>query len=158
MSTQQRARFVPMRGIAAVALLFPASAVAQQPANSRAVQDILEISRERYAIPPAEALQRAGCGLTETGEIVVCAPLEDPDTVRIGSSLESGDDSHLGKDIRAPDVPGSYVFKGKATAGGLCVFGPCPKPPVFIVDFASLPEAPEGSDAAAIAAGEKPSP
>ena len=160
MSIRSEATVRLLRAGCALALAAPAllaSARTQEP-DSLTPEEMIANARERTAIPEAEPVFRKGCGLTSDGEIVVCAPLENPDTLRLPSRLSEGDDSHLSWDGRAPDVTGPYVFSGPATAGGMCFFGPCPKPPVYIVDVEALPLPPPGSDAEAIAQGRQPAP
>ena len=140
--------------VAAYLAQVPSTAWAQQPLDP-AVGAVLTAARERYAIPEEEPVPRTGCGLQSDGEIVVCKALEDPDSLRLPSRLEEGDDSHLKSDVRPPDVAGDYIFRGPATAGGMCVFGPCPREMPPEIDFAAIPEPPPGSDAEAIARGER---
>lgn len=89
------------------------------------------------------------------GEIIVCAP--DEDEFRIPST---GDDDPGGAgsrdgSLRAPDVAGEGIFKGKATMSGKCLIPPCPPEAAYIIDLSTIPEAPAGSDADKIAKGEK---
>lgn len=89
------------------------------------------------------------------GEIVVCAP--DQNKYRIPSTADEDPTSRAGtRDgrLETPDVAGAGIFKGKATASGMCFVPPCPKPPSYIIDLSTIPEAPPGSDADKIAKGE----
>ena len=84
------------------------------------------------------------------GDIVVCA--EKPDAFRMPSTGDSDPNSKQALDdgrLHAPDVAGGGIFKGKPTMG----FGKVTAP--YIIDLATIPEAPEGSDADRIAKGEK---
>ena len=119
---------------------------------------MLERAKEAYRLEEPPAPPPADC--VESGDeniIIVCAPIEsDPDRYRVSSRLERGDDSHLEWTGQAPDVSGPGIFKGPATVSGLCIIPPCPKPPVYMIDFSTLPEAPPGSDADRIARGLAP--
>lgn len=120
---------------------------------------------EQTAEQKAEAMiarQRDMLGLRRTqapcarpssaDEIVVCAT--DSSKYRVRSSAElnptSRDATRTGVP-RAPDV--GYHPPGGAGIGG-CFLGPCPPPTMYMIDLASIPEAPPGSDADKIAKGE----
>ncbi len=92
------------------------------------------------------------------GEITVCAPR--PDEYRIPST---GDDDPTGAgardgQLRAPDVSGNGIFKGKPTMSGMCLIPPCPPEQPYIIDLSTIPIAPAGSDADKIAKGEMRAP
>ncbi|WP_235522868.1 hypothetical protein [Novosphingobium sp. Leaf2] len=89
------------------------------------------------------------------GEITVCAPA--PDQFRIPSTADDDPTGSAGtRDgrLHTPDVAGNGIFKGKATMSGKCFIPPCPPAPVYMIDLASIPIAPAGSDADKIAKGE----
>ena len=119
---------------------------------------MLERAREAYQVEEPPPPPPADCaGSDDENTIIVCAPTEsDPDRYRVPSRLESGDDSHLEWTGQAPDVSGPGIFKGPATVSGLCIIPPCPKPPVYMIDFSTLPDAPPGSDADRIGRGLAP--
>ena len=123
-----------------------------EAAPSISAEAALEQARRRYStastIPPGRDCEPAADGV-----IVVCAATEDPDRVRIPSRLDKGDDSHLAKDVRAPDFAPPPCVPNLLT---LCPKLGAPPPPVELIDVTALPEAPVGSDADLIARGEKP--
>lgn len=119
-------------------------------------EQALAAAQDSYGPPPPEPEVSPDCADPGPGEIVVCAALEEQSQFRVPSSLDEGDDSHLGWDGRPPDVAGPGIFTGPPTVSGLCLIPPCPKPPVYYFDITALPEAPEGSDADRIARGEMP--
>ena len=91
-----------------------------------------------------------------TGEIIVCRRRSDEEN-RLYDK-ETAERRHAQRtmnrnEIAAPDVAGDGIFRGPATVSGLCVIPPCPKPPAYMIDFATLPDAPPGSDADRIARG-----
>ncbi len=59
-------------------------------------------------------------------------------------------------DFAPVDVAGAGIFRGPATASGLCFIPPCPPPPALMIDIKALPEPPPGSDADRIARGLAP--
>ena len=94
-----------------------------------------------------------------TGEIIVCRRRSDEEN-RLYDK-ETAERRHAQRtmnrnEIAAPDVAGDGIFRGPATVSGLCVIPPCPKPPAYMIDFATLPDAPPGSDADRIARGLAP--
>ncbi len=94
-----------------------------------------------------------------TGEIIVCRRRSDEEN-RLYDK-ETAERRHAQRtmnrnEIPAPDVAGDGIFRGPATVSGLCVIPPCPKPPAYMIDFATLPDAPPGSDADRIARGLAP--
>lgn len=111
--------------------------------------------------PPTNASNAYGppgpeeqCEPQEGDEIVVCADApDDPDQYRIGSSLDRGDDSHLSREIRAPDFSAPPCVPSLLT---LCPRFGDPPPPAYIIDFAALPETPAGSDAERVGQGLAP--
>ena len=142
----------------AASLLFwiPQSALAQDPptvsqADSEIAENMLgtggRITRDR---------SRRNCLKTiRQGEIVVCAP--DEDEFRVPSSADEDPTGAAGTDdgrLRAPDVAGDGIFKGKATASGMCLVPPCPPEQPLLIDLSQIPEAPAGSDADKVAKGE----
>lgn len=83
------------------------------------------------------------------GEIVVCAPPQD--RFRMPSSTESDPTSRAALRDGRPhtnEEGGKGIFKGKSTFS----FGSVEQP--YIIDLATIPEAPAGSDADKIAKGE----
>lgn len=113
-------------------------------------QQVFDTTRDAYGPPAPEP----DCEPQQGEEIIVCAEEpEDPDRFRIGSALDGGDDSHLSKDIRAPDFAPPPCVPSLLT---LCPKFGAPPPSAYIVDFSALPEAPAGSDAERVGQGLAP--
>ncbi|WP_239026317.1 hypothetical protein [Novosphingobium decolorationis] len=144
----------------ALAALVPTSALGQEGDNPT-VSDVSDADRAiaekmlgNSGRITRDRSRRACLRTIRQGEIVVCAP--DEEEFRIPSTAEDDPTGAAGTDdgrLRAPDVAGDGIFKGKATAGGMCVVGPCPPEQPLIIDLSTIPEAPEGSDADKIAKG-----
>ena len=140
-------------GLAALALTVPANARAQaQPdpeATDRAVTDRIEQAKAVYGVKDP----RAGCRPKPGDEIVVCADHGEDQRVARGAPDPSTLDGRReldGNIPRAPQFDRGYCASCQH-------FGSVP-PPVYYVDVTKLPQAPEGSDAEAIANGEKTAP
>lgn len=98
--------------------------------------------------------RRACLKTIRQGEILVCAPDEEEFRVQSSSDLDpTGSAATNDGRLETPDVAGGGIFKGKPTASGMCMLGPCPPEQPLIIDLSSIPEAPEGSDADKIAKG-----
>ena len=158
--SRSAARDLPIRAAAAIFAISLASPLQAQvesarsaaPARTSTAEDALEASRDAYGPP-----RPRDCGPAADGEIVVCGAPVDNEQFRVESDTASG--QAIGDGVpRAPDASGAYIFKGPATVGGLCGFGlkGCPPPPIYIVDFEALPDAPPGSDADRISRGLPP--
>lgn len=97
---------------------------------------------------------RKRCDAPQGNDIVVCAKDNTPFRAKSSSDEDpSGAGSRDGR-LTPPDVSGNGIFKGKPTMSGMCFIPPCPAPPAYMIDLASIPEAPAGSDADKIAKGE----
>jgi len=139
---------------AAAPLLAWALALQAQPAGGQEPAD-------PYGPPPpmedCSAEQEAAI---ISGEIIVCRRKADQSQYRMSSDDDAADRyarETMDQDApRAPDVAGEGIFKGPATVSGLCLIGPCPPPPAYMVDFAALPETPAGSDAERVGQGLAP--
>lgn len=130
-------------------------------AQDEAAQSALAQARELYGPPPPlEDCSDDQEASILSGEIVVCRrkrdqsefrtlPSEDAQTRYAQETMNKGNP-------QTPDVAGDGIFKGPATVSGLCLIGPCPKPPALIIDVAALPPPPPGSDADRIAHGLPP--
>ena len=138
----------------ALALIVPAGALAQAPpdpaATDRAVADRLEQAKAVYGVKDS----RAACRPKVGDEIVVCA--DHGEDQRVPSSAESDPNSRAARRALDGGIPRAPQFDR-----GYCAscqhFGSVP-PPVYYVDVTKLPAAPAGSDAEAIANGEKAAP
>ena len=124
-------------------------AAANPPRDDAAIAAGLMIS------PAAAARQRrAVCNeARRQGEIVVCG-VDRGEQWRVPSTAESDPKSRQGRDIGMPTAPNVSSLPDCAIVK--CHgFGKVP-PPIYVVDFTKLPEAPVGSDADRIAKGEAP--
>ncbi|VWX53589.1 conserved hypothetical protein [Novosphingobium sp. 9U] len=123
-------------------------------------QDVSEADRDvarglmlrvgKYAKPI-----RPRCEAPKGDDIVVCA--RDNEQFRAQSSSAEDPTGKAGTNdgrLTPPDVAGNGIFKGKPTIGGMCLIPPCAGPKAYMIDLASIPEAPAGSDADRIAKGE----
>jgi len=157
--SRSRAVFPPKFAVLALAIcavnsLHPAKVIAQDQGELTAEQ-VTANARTAYGPLPPEPK----CAPQNGDEIVVCAEEEDQAQFRVKSSSELDPTSEEAIDDglpRAPDVGGPGIFKGKPTISGLCFIPPCPKDPAYIVDFAALPDTPEGSDADRVGKGLAP--
>ena len=138
----------------ALALIVPAGARAQAPpdpaATDRAVADRLEQAKAVYGVKDP----RAACRPKVGEEIVVCA--DHGEDQRVPSTAESDPNSRAARRALDGGIPRAPQFDR-----GYCAscqhFGSVP-PPVYYVDVTKLPAPPAGSDAEAIANGEKAAP
>ncbi len=144
------------RAFLVVALLAAGSsapALAQDSASPAAEE---AIQRGKEVFGPAPPQPRCGSG--GPGEIVVCAPESGPE-FRVQSTAELDPNSREAKRLRDGGIPrapqvGTVI---DCSQGGCIGFGSVP-PPVYYIDFATLPADPPGSDADLIARGEKKAP
>ncbi|NVE95517.1 hypothetical protein HUO12_11460 [Altererythrobacter sp. JGD-16] len=123
--------------------------------------DILADADELYGPPPPfEDCTDEQEAAIISGEIIVCRRKQDQREFRTTSPSDAqrryAEETAFANDPQAPDVAGAGIFKGPATASGLCFIPPCPKEAALIIDIESLPEAPPGSDADRIARGLPP--
>lgn len=103
----------------------------------------------RFEIPLVDKPCRTG---TDDGTIVVCGRNEENARQRL--PLHEEDPRRATNDglPRAPNVFGIPDIGGVKVTG--CFMRPCPPPVMPDINFAALPQAPEGSDADRIARGE----
>ena len=128
----------------------PVLASAIPPPDDAAVATSLMISPGA-----ASRARRAACEESRRqGEIVVCG-FDRGEQWRVPSTAESDPTSRQGRDTGVPSAPN--VSSLPDCSRGCIGFGKVP-PPVYVVDFSKLPEAPKGSDADRIAKGEMPAP
>ncbi|MBA4165187.1 MAG: hypothetical protein C0510_11265 [Erythrobacter sp.] len=139
---------------------FPPKVHAQAQEEQTAESALEEAHRLYGPPPPMENCSDDQEAAILSGEIVVCRRKRDDSEFR---TLPSGDaqaryaqETMNRGNPQTPDVSGEGIFKGPATVSGLCIIGPCPKPPALIIDVTALPQAPPGSDADRIAHGLPP--
>ena len=126
------------------------------PASATPAPDDAAIATNLMISPGAASrARRAACEESRRqGEIVVCG-FDRGEQWRVPSTAESDPASRQGRDTGVPSAPN--VSSLPDCSRGCIGFGKVP-PPVYVVDFSKLPEAPKGSDADRIAKGEMPAP
>ena len=133
-------------------------ALGSTPATAQVTAEkAIETAREVYG----PVLQNQGpepCPEARPDEIVVCREIVEDDRYRVRSptddAIEGG--AAVGDGLpRAPDL-GPAALPIVVARG--CIIPPCPKPPAYMIDFASIPEAPPGSDAARYGGAPPPAP
>jgi hypothetical protein len=146
-------------GLIAV-LALPGAPLAAQQADSRPgdAQAASPAAPAKVYGPaePTKAAPAKKCSPSDgkrPGEIVVCGTKDDAE-FRVKSTAELDPDSKEATDDGQPHAP-DFAESCKKNPGGTCIhFGVTPVP-AYILDFATLPDTPEGSDADKIAKGEK---
>ena len=127
-------------------------AAAQVSAEEVTAEEAIETAREVYG-PVVSRPEPEPCPAARPDEIVVCREVVEDDRYRVRSSTDDaiaagvavGDGLPRAPNLEPPALP-IVVARG-------CFIPPCPKPPAYMIDFASIPEAPPGSDAARYAEG-----
>ena len=140
--------------LTALVLIAPTDVQAQAPpdpaATDRAVAERLEQAKAVYGVQDP----RAACRPKVGDEIVVCA--DHGEDQRVPSTAETDPNSRAARRALDGGIPRAPQFDR-----GYCAscqhFGSVP-PPVYYFDVTKLPAAPAGSDAEAIANGEKAAP
>lgn len=91
----------------------------------------------------------------EGDEIVVC--IDRGEDLRVPTTAESDPSSLAARRARNNGVPlAPQLDRGSCKGQPGCVIGGWAPPPLYLIDLAAIPEAPEGSDAARVAKGELP--
>lgn len=93
---------------------------------------------------------------TITGEIIVCRRRSEEENRLYDKEGAERRHAQRTQGPQPVDVAGGGIFRGEPTVSGLCFIPPCPKDPVYMVDFDELPETPPGSDADRIGRGLAP--
>jgi hypothetical protein len=148
-------------GLALMALTMSSPVAAQggaqqAAATDRKVAEMIETAHAVYGVRDS----RAACRPKPGDEIVVCA--DHGEDQRIPSTAQTDPNSREARralDGNIPSPPDISYIKCKRGADGVCRgnFGGAPTP-VYYVDVTKLPQAPEGSEAAAIANGSATAP
>ena len=131
-------------------------APAESPPSPAPPPDDAAIAANLMISPGAASrARRAECEAARSqGEMVVCG-FDRGEQWRVPSTADSDPASRQGQDNGVPRAPN--VSSLPDCSRGCLGFGKVP-PPVYVVDFSKLPEAPKGSDADRIAKGEMPAP
>ena len=131
--------------------LATAGPVYAQDAGDRTVDAAIARQKANYG-PPSP---RKACGVPDaSGDIVVCAP--DSQQFRVQSTAQSNPRSKEALNTGVPRAPNLSTLPD-CSQGGCIGIGSVP-PPVYLIDFSQLPDAPAGSDADQISKGEKTAP
>lgn len=137
-----------MLGLAAVPLL----AQAADPEPDPQVAERLAAARSRLSV---ETVQDRCRSARKTDEIVVC--VDRGEDLRVPSTAESDPSSLAARRALNNGVPRApQLDRGSCKGQPGCIIGGWAPPPIYVIDPAALPEAPEGSDADKIAKGEMP--
>jgi hypothetical protein len=130
--------------------VLPVCQVHAQDAVPTATDQAIENARQIFGPPEP---RKKTCGVPDSrGDIVVCAP--DNEQYRVQSSRDIDPTSHEATYDGLPRAP--QLDRGSCAGEAGCIgFGSVP-PPVYYIDVTALPQAPAGSEADAIAKGEKP--
>lgn len=153
---------MPLAVAAMIGFAPPALAQTTDPtANQATSEQAIEAARKTYGPPPPmEDCSKDQEAAILSGEIIVCRRIKDQSEFRTMSREEAqnryAEETMDKGTLATPDVAGAGIFRGPATASGMCFVPPCPKPPVYLIDFSKLPEAPPGSDADRMARGLPP--
>ncbi|MCZ8325555.1 MAG: hypothetical protein O9283_09865 [Sphingomonadaceae bacterium] len=123
-----------------------------EPAFDPAVQARLDAARRRTAVTSVQSR----CDRPRQGdEIVVC--VDRGEDLRVPTTAESDPDSLAARRARNNGVPlAPQLDRGSCKGKPGCVIGGWAPPPLYLIDLAAIPEAPEGSDADKVAKGELP--
>lgn len=123
------------------------------PAAAQVTADeAVETAREVYG-PPSSRPEPEACPAPRPDEIVVCREIVEDDRYRVGSSTDDAIAAGEAVDDGVPRAPDLAPPALPIVVARGCFVPPCPKPPAYMIDFASIPEAPPGSDAARYAEG-----
>jgi hypothetical protein len=91
----------------------------------------------------------------EGDEIVVC--VDRGEDLRVPTTAESDPSSLAARRARNNGVPlAPQLDRGSCKGKPGCMVGGWAPPPLYLIDLAAIPEAPEGSDADKVAKGELP--
>jgi len=136
----------------ALLLLAGAPAAAQVTA-----EEAVEAARDAYG-PPSSRPGPEPCPAPRPDEIVVCREVVEDDRYRVRSSTDEAIAAGAAVNDGLPRAPNLEPPALPIVVARGCFVPPCPKPPAYMIDFASIPEAPPGSDAARYAEGWEGSP
>lgn len=153
-----RRRLSLLAGFALCSLATPVGAQERLEPQSASPPQSIDILVE----PPLEAdnsyedCEEDQDAATITGEIIVCRRRSEEENRLYDKESAERRHAQRTQGPQPVDVTGEGIFRGPPTVSGLCFIPPCPKDPVYMVDFDALPETPPGSDADRIARGLAP--
>jgi len=133
-------------------LTMPLGAQSADPAADAQLAERLATARSKLSV---ESVQ-SRCGTARrSDEIVVC--VDRGEDLRVPTTAESDPSSLAARRALNNGVPRApQLDRGSCKGQPGCVVGGWAPPPIYVIDPAALPEAPEGSDADRIAKGEMP--
>lgn len=125
---------------------------AQAPDPDPQVAERLAAAKSRLGVETAQDRCR---NARKSGEIVVC--IDRGEDLRVPSTAESDPSSLAARRALNNGIPRApQLDRGSCKGQPGCVVGGWAPPPIYVIDPAALPQAPEGSDADRIAKGELP--
>lgn len=136
-----------MAALAAMPLL----AQTADPELDPQIAQRLAAAKSRLSV---ETVQDRCRSARKAGEIVVC--VDRGEDLRVPTTAESDPDSLAARRALNNGVPRAPAFSRSCKGQPGCITGGWAPPPIYVIDPAALPEAPEGSDADKIAKGELP--
>ncbi|HEX4847497.1 MAG TPA: hypothetical protein VFV30_05100 [Novosphingobium sp.] len=134
-----------MAALAAMPLL----AQSADPEPDPQIAQRLAAAKSRLSV---ETVQDRCRSARKAGEIVVC--VDRGEDLRVPTTAESDPDSLAARRALNNGVPRAPAFSRSCKGQPGCITGGWAPPPIYVIDPAALPEAPEGSDADKIAKGE----
>lgn len=130
----------------------PAAAQPESSPPDPQIAERLAAARTRLSVESVQDRCRAA---RREGEIVVC--IDRGEDLRVPSTAESDPSSLAARRARNNGVPRApQLDRGSCKGQPGCVVGGWAPPPIYVIDPAAIPNAPEGSDADRIAKGELP--
>ena len=125
---------------------------AQAPDPDLQVAERLAAAKSRLGV---ETVQDRCRNARKSGEIVVC--IDRGEDLRVPSTAASDPSSLAARRALNNGIPRApQLDRGSCKGQPGCVVGGWAPPPIYVIDPAALPQAPEGSDADRIAKGELP--
>ena len=128
------------------------------PAGAQAPDPDLQVAERSAAAKSrlgVETVQDRCRNARKSGEIVVC--IDRGEDLRVPSTAESDPSSLAARRALNNGIPRApQLDRGSCKGQPGCVVGGWAPPPIYVIDPAALPQAPEGSDADRIAKGELP--
>jgi len=129
----------------------PLLAQPADPEPDPQVAERLAAARSRLSV---ETVQDRCRSARKSGEIVVC--VDRGEDLRVPSTADSDPSSLAARRALNNGVPQAPAFSKSCKGQPGCITGGWAPPPIYVIDLAAIPEAPEGSDADKIAKGEMP--
>ncbi|MFZ5745433.1 MAG: hypothetical protein ACOY7T_13240 [Pseudomonadota bacterium] len=129
----------------------PLLAQTADPEPDPQIAQRLAAAKSRLSV---ETVQDRCRSARKAGEIVVC--VDRGEDLRVPTTAETDPDSLAARRALNNGVPRAPAFSRSCKGQPGCITGGWAPPPIYVIDPAALPEAPEGSDADKIAKGELP--